>query len=291
MATPPRPSPGLRALLVAALLLGAAAGAPAPAAPPPSSRAVTPAETAREALAARDVPFERHAFLAAAADGDVELVALFLDAGMPAAARDAHGNSALLEAARNDHVEVLRRLLARGAKPGDAPGGEPPLVVAAEAGSLRALEALLSAGADPGQPADPARGPGGTALQRALAAESWEAARLLVEAGASPAAVAPPLPPPLALAAESGHAPSVALLLGRGADPNGRAAGGLAPLRAAAWNGHAEAVRLLLLAGADAKTDRAALLAGRPGQPLAPEVRKLLLHPPKPESKAAKPAR
>lgn len=285
MASPSRRLPRPGALLLAAAL---AAGAPGRAAPPLPGPGETPAARAREALAARDVPFERHAFLAAAAEGDLELVDLFLDAGMPAAARDARGDSAVLEAARHDHVEILRRLLARGAKAGESPGGEPPLVVAAEAGSLRCLAELLAAGAPPDQPADPERGPGGTALQRALAAEAWEAARLLLEAGAGAGVAAPPLPPPLVLASESGHAPSVSLLLGLGADPNARAAGGLAPLKAAAWNGQAEATRLLLLAGADAKTDRAALLAGRPGQPLTPEVRKLLLHPPKP---AAKPAR
>ena len=288
MVPPSRRLSRLHALLLApALLCPALRTAAAPA----EARGGTAAGKAREALAARDVPFEGHAFLSAAADGDLALVDLFLEAGMPAATRDAWGNSALLEAARNDRVEVLRRLLERGAKAGDSPGGEPPLVVAAEAGSLGCLAALLAAGASPDQPADPAKGPGGTALQRALAAESWEAARLLLEAGAGPDVAAPPLGPPLVLACESGHAPSVALLLGRGADPNGRAAGGATPLRAAAWNGHAEAVRLLLLAGADAKSDRTGLLAGKPGTPLTPEVRKLLLHPPRPATPAAAGAR
>lgn len=288
MVTPSRRLRLVPALLLAAALAGAAAGH---AAPPAAAAEPPPVARARAALAARDVPFERHAFLAAAAEGDVELVDLFLEAGMPAATRDAWGNSALLEAARHDHVEVLRRLLAHGAKAGESPGGEPPLVAAAEAGSLRCLAELLAAGAAPDQPAAPERGPGGTALQRALAAESWEAARLLLEAGAGPGIAAPPLAHPLVLAAESGHGPSVALLLGRGADPNVRTAGGLTPLKAAAWNGHAETVRLLLLAGADARADRAALLAGRPGLPLTPEVRRLLLHPPKPAARAGTSAR
>ena len=208
---------------------------------------------------------------------------------MPAATRDQWGNSALLEASRNDRTEVVARLLARGAKPGDAPGGEPPLTVAAESGSLGALKALLAAGADPDQAADPAKGPGGTPLQRACAAESWEAARLLLEGGASPRLAAPPLAPPLFLAAESGHAPTVALLLAKGADPNARGTGGAAPIWLPVWNGHVEVVRLLLLAGADVRADRATLLKGRPGQPVKPEIRKLLKNPPKPVAPAKKP--
>jgi ankyrin repeat protein len=258
---------------------------------PPSPRAESLAEKARRALAERDVPFEPHAFFAAAAEGDLALVELLLEAGMPAATRDQWGSSALLEASRNDRTAVVSRLLARGAKPGDAPGGEPPLTVAAESGSLGALEVLLAAGADPDQAADPTKGPGGSPLQRACAAEVWEAARLLLGAGASPLLVASPLPSPLFLAAESGHSPTVALLLGKGADPNTRGTGGAAPIWLPVWNGHVEVVRLLLLAGADVRADRATLLKGRPGQPVKPEIRKLLKNPPKPVVPARNPPR
>jgi hypothetical protein len=281
--------PSVRRLVaVLAALAGAACGAALAAPAPPPTRTQAPADGARKALAERDVPFDTHAFLAAAAEGDHALVNLFLEAGMPAATRDQWGNSALLEASRNDRSAVVARLLERGAKPGDAPGGEPPLTAAAESSSLAALATLLGAGADPDQAADPAKGPGGTPLQRACAAESWDAARLLLEAGASPSLAAPPLAPPLFLAAESGHAPTVALLLGKGADPNVRGTGGAAPIWLPVWNGHVEVVRLLLLAGADVRADRATLLKGRPGQPVKPEIRKLLKNPPKPTAPAKK---
>ncbi len=277
--------------LVAALALAGAACGPALATPaPPAARSPTPAERSRRALAERDIPFEAHAFLGAAAEGNLALVDLFLEAGMPATTRDQWGNSALLEAARNDRTGVVARLLARGAKPADAPGGEPPLTVAAESGSLGALKALIAAGADPDQAADPAKGPGGTPLQRACAAESWEAARLLLEGGASPRLAAPPLAHPIFLAAESGHAPTVALLLAAGADPNARGTGGAAPIWLPVWNGHVEVVRLLLLAGADVRADRATLLKGRPGQPVKPEIRKLLKNPPTPVAPPKTPA-
>lgn len=271
----------LAPFVLAALLGGAAAAAPPT---PPGG----PSEEARRALAERDVPFEAQAFVSAAGEGDLALVELFLAAGMPASTRDAWGTSALLEAARNDRADVLARLLAGGAKPGEAQGGEPPLTGAAEAGSLAALRVLLAAGADPDQPADPEKGPGGTPLQRACAAESWAAARLLVEAGANPSRAAPPLAPPLVLASESGHAPTVSLLLSSGADPNARGAGGATPLRLAAWNGHVEAVRILLVGGANVAAERAALLNGRPGQPLKPEIRSLLRNPPKAKPPAAR---
>lgn len=284
--------PFVRRLAAALAVLAGAVCGPAVANPaPPAPRAQAPADKARHTLAERGVPFESHAFFAAAAGGDLALVDLFLEAGMPAAARDQWGNSALLEASRNDRTGVVERLLARGAKPGDAPGGEPPLTVAAEAGSLGALKALLAARADPDQAADPAKGPGGTPLQRACAAEAWEAARVLLEGGARAPLSAPPLAPPLFLAAESGHAPTVALLLANGADPNVRGTGGAAPIWLPVWNGHVEVVRLLLLAGADVRADRATLLKGRPGQPVKPEIRKLLKNPPKPTAPAKKPPR
>ena len=282
--------PFVRRLVAALAVLAGAALGPALATPaPPASRAPAPAEKARRALAERDVPFEPHAFFAAASEGDLALVDLFLEAGMPASTRDQWGGSALLEASRNDRSEVIARLLARGARAGDAPGGEPPLTVAAESGSLGALKALLAAGADPDQAADPAKGPGGTPLQRACAAEAWEAARLLLEGGASSRLAAPPLAQPLFLAAESGHAPTVALLLAKGADPNVRGTGGAAPIWLPVWSGHVEVVRLLLLAGADVRADRATLLKGRPGHPVKPEIRKLLNSPPKPVTPARKP--
>ncbi|MBK9374914.1 MAG: ankyrin repeat domain-containing protein [Holophagales bacterium] len=284
--------PSVRLLAAAlAVLAGAVRGPAVATSAPPTPRAQAPVEKARHALAERDVPFEPHAFFAAAAEGDLALVDLFLEAGMPATARDQWGSSALLEASRSDRAEVVGRLLARGAKPGDAPGGEPPITVAAEAESLGALKALLAAGADPDQAADPARGPGGTPLQRACAAEAWESARVLLEGGARASLSAPPLAPPLFLAAESGHAPTVALLLARGADPNVRGTGGAAPIWLPVWNGHVEVVRLLLLGGADVRADRATLLKGRPGQPVKPEIRKLLKNPPKPAAPAKKPAR
>jgi ankyrin repeat protein len=157
-----------------------------------------------------------------------------------------------------------------------------PLAAAAEAGGLAAMRVLLDAGADPDAAADPAKGPGGTPLQRACAAEAWEAARLLLERGASPNAAAPHLSPPLFLAAESGHAPTVSALLAKGANPNARSQGGATPIWLPVWNGHAEVVRLLLLAGTDVRSDRTTLLKGRPGQPVKPEIRKLLRNPPKP---------
>ena len=267
-------------LALLALVAGSASALPRP--PAPTPQAESPAAAARRALAERDVPFEAHAFVSAAADGDLPLVELFLAAGMPASTRDRFGVSALVEAARADRTEILALLLENGAKPGEAQGGEPPLVAAAEAGSLRTTEALLLAGADPDQPADPAKGPGGTALQRACAAEAWEAARLLLEGGASATVAAPPMPPSLFVAAESGHAPTVSLLLAKGADPNGRGPGGATPLWLPVWNGHVEVVRLLLLAGADVRADRPMLLKGRPGHPVKPEIRKLLRTPPKP---------
>ena len=109
----------------------------------------------------------------------------------------------------------------------------------------------------------------------------------------------PKAPPPNAAelneslrdAAAGGEAERVRTLLAQGAVPSATNAEGRTALMLAAFDGHVEVVRLLLVAGTDVKSDRPTLLKGRPGQPVKPEIRKLLGNPPKTAPPPKKPAR
>lgn len=140
---------------------------------------------------------------AAAAAGNAEEVRRLLAAGTPPDAVDPSGQTALMVAARNDRVEVIRVLVAAGADV-NAPDHRmtrwPPLVHAIHKGREGAATALLQAGADP------------NAHDRA---------------GATP----------LMYAAAYGNLALVRKLLARGADPRAATTDGVTALWAAAGGG------------------------------------------------------
>ena len=86
----------------------------------------------------------------AAAAGQIELVALFLDHGAPIDARNLDGSTALFKAAESGRLEIVKLLVERGASV-DLPGrsGVAPLSAAAFMGSAPIVEFLIEKGADP----------------------------------------------------------------------------------------------------------------------------------------------
>ena len=119
------------------------------------TRAETPSDVAISARPWRlvDAPDAdgQTALYAACAEGQVETVAVLLDAGASVDARfDPHEASLLHVAAAFDKPEVVRMLCAEISDPDllDA-RGRTPLTVAAAAGAAAAAEALLAAGVDP----------------------------------------------------------------------------------------------------------------------------------------------
>ena len=157
--------------------------------------------------------------LAAARDGQVEVVRTLLEAGADVNAARGDGLTALHLAAEGGHDAVAQALVAAGAAvdAGTRVGGYTPLQVAARAGHGGVALRLLEAGADPNARTTNS---GVTALHLAASA--------------------------------TGGGPAVAALLDHGADPNAReSSAGQTPLIFAAAANRAAAVTALLAAGAD----------------------------------------
>ncbi|HEX5431176.1 MAG TPA: ankyrin repeat domain-containing protein [Bryobacteraceae bacterium] len=89
------------------------------------------------------------AVMYAAANGDLGLVRALIGAGANVKLENQFGTSALTEAAIIGSAPVIQALLKAGADPNfKTPNGETPLMAAARSGNLDAAKALLDAGAD-----------------------------------------------------------------------------------------------------------------------------------------------
>ncbi|MXQ92131.1 hypothetical protein E5288_WYG012435 [Bos mutus] len=165
-------------------------------------------------------------------------------------------------AASRGHVEILRLLLRRRARPDSAPGGRTALHEACAAGHAACVHVLLVAGADPNIPDQDGRRP----LHLCGGAGSLECADLLLRFGAKvDGRSEEEEETPLHVAARLGHVELADLLLRRGACPDARDAEGWTPLLAACdarcmqrplhlacRRGHADVVELLLARGVGA---------------------------------------
>ena len=184
-------------------------------------------------------------------------------------APDADGSTPLQWAAHWNDLEMVKALLAAGAKPTAANRyGVTPLHEAATIGSAPVLSALLRAGAKP----DSAYGEGETALMLAARSGNVDSVKLLLEANADVnAAEKFRGQTALMLAANENHAEVVNALLAAGARPNTRSVeytfqkltggaggiihdrpqGGITALMLAARQGALEAGTALVSGGAD----------------------------------------
>lgn len=161
-----------------------------------------------------------------------------------AAARDAQGVSAVLQALYHRRPEMAERLArARGEDDLD-------LLEAAALGRVERMKRLLAADGE----AVHAHSPDGfTPLHYSAFFGRAEAAGLLLERGAEVDAEAanPTRVHPLHSAVAGGHTEVVRRLLAAGADPNAHQQQGFTPLMGAAAGGQGEILELLLTAGAD----------------------------------------
>jgi ankyrin repeat protein len=164
----------------------------------------------------------------------------------PPAPRDAAGNTPLHLAALNHDLAAVRTLLASGAEV-DAKNAAEATPLLYGAGHAEMVRALLARGANPNAVSTLKNTP----LMVAVAqADSFEAAKLLLDAGADVHAVKRPGEEiTLARAVVAGDRRTIDLLVARGAAKNPQAAS--VALLSAAFQGEASLVRLLAERGAN----------------------------------------
>ena len=194
----------------------------------------------------------KSALMHASTCGFVEVVRILADAGAPV---ELHGGTQrmtpLLLAAANSHAAVVAELLRRGA---DASAtsrtSETPLILAAAAGCVEAVEFLLMAPS----PAMAAAGGDGKRSEGALAGAGPPRLPTLQEIESRSTARAANGETALARACVLGHVAVVRRLLDLApARPQTelKDSEGLAPIHRAAWNSHCEVIEALLDRGAD----------------------------------------
>ncbi|EWZ93961.1 hypothetical protein BFJ63_vAg3519 [Fusarium oxysporum f. sp. narcissi] len=171
---------------------------------------------------------------------------LVLDTDSPY--RSLEPNKALLQAVKEERLDILTKLVERGVYTGTRDEkGRTPLFYAAEAENVEIASRLPQKGASPNAQDDE----GQTALSRASFEGNVDVTSLLLASGAEVDLADAEGWTPLMTASKQGHDEVVALLLEHGADPNARDNNEFTAIMLAAIDGHADIVARLLDAGAD----------------------------------------
>jgi ankyrin repeat protein len=233
----------------------------------------------RQVLVQLNVPYTTDSWVEQAGAGDTAAVTAFLSAGMDPNARDAAGNTALMNAAAGGHADVVRMLLGKGARVNvtSARGMTPlaaaifndhpnvvavlldaradltaptvdrqPLLLAIRARRLQEVKQLLDKGAHAYIQDDQ-----WSALMMAAIIGDLDIVNALLSNDANLNAANDEGVTALMYAASAGHTAVVGALLAKGAAVNASDAAGLTALMLAANNGHADTVRALFDTGAD----------------------------------------
>ncbi|GIV30361.1 MAG: hypothetical protein KatS3mg028_1427 [Bacteroidia bacterium] len=195
--------------------------------------------------------FTRDSFFKSIENGEKELVASFLNAGMdPNAEYNVEYyniRTALMHALANGHKEVAELLIQHGADVNAKNNyGETALMWAARHGHKEVAELLIQHGADVNAKDED----GWTALMYALANGHKEVAELLIQHGADVNAKNNYGETALMWAARHGHKEVAELLIQHGADVNAKNNYGGTALMYAAIKGHKEVAELLIQHGA-----------------------------------------
>ncbi len=190
--------------------------------------------------------------VAAARGGNERLVELLLERGVSVDHPDRQGRTALYEAAKYGHVELVEDLHGRGAAlvVHAFNAGHTPLHVAAENQRVDVMRYLLDHGVDPDVRNHWEQTP---LLQLAMLSRSTDtaAAALLLERGADPSAADFRGFTPLHVAARRGDVSHVRLLVRHGAALEARVGSGQTPLLLAAYEQRHAAAAALVEAGAE----------------------------------------
>ena len=238
-------------------------------------------EKARRKLAKEDVAFTPEMFLKKVFLGDEDIVALFLEAGMPVDTADEKGWSALHRAAQGDSEKTLAVILkAKPALNAKTQAGDTPLCRAAASGTAKNVALLIQAGADvnavcsfqmtalheaahegdaakvsallaAGAKTEARNDKGETPLHLATSQETPAAALALIRAKADVNAKTKHGETPLHQATGWDKPAIVTALLDAGAEVDARNSSGHTPLYDAAGVERVRIIPLLLAAGAD----------------------------------------
>ena len=189
--------------------------------------------------------------LDAALNGDVQQVKQLLAQGVGINLKDNLGRTALMCAASNDHVDVVKLLLDQKEIAVDGVGNDnqkTALMCAANKGSVELVELLIGKGAKVGEKSTEGR----TALMYAAGGGNCEVIKLLLNEGASVDEIDSDGVSALIDASYTGENDAVKLLLENGADADIQKKFGKTALMCAANNINADMVELLLFHGANA---------------------------------------
>jgi ankyrin repeat protein len=182
--------------------------------------------------------------LAAIKLNDVPAAEALFAKGMDVNTTDPNANTLLMLAVRDNHIEMVKRLLERHAKVAARNRyGETALTLAAARGDLGVVSLLVEQGAGVNHP-------GWNPLIYAAWKGKTEVVKYLLEKGAEIDAVSPNGISALMMAARSGHFETVKLLLWETADPNIKSDSGGTALAWALKGGNTDIVGLLKQAGA-----------------------------------------
>jgi ankyrin repeat protein len=195
-----------------------------------------------KSLHQKNLKFTVKDFHASAAQGDLEGVRQFLEAGMEVDVPDESSMTALIRAAENDRPQVVAFLIEQGARADiEGPNQRTALIGAAQAGADEVVRILLKGSADPYQ----------------QDVDDWSAITLAAYKGHVEAVkiLAPKstdlLDDALLVSAFEGSPEVMDVLLNHGAYVNARSPNNQTALMIAAMNGHEDGVKLLLHNGAN----------------------------------------
>jgi uncharacterized protein len=217
-----------------------------------AKRRTDPRDLARAKLERIPLPYTADAFVQSAENGNLAVVKLFLAAGIDPNAkhdRDSYRDTALMYAAGNGHIEIVKTLIKakanvneRNNKPGDQPGST-ALNWAVSGDKADIVRFLLDHGAD----ADSVNKSCWSAAQNGY----LEVLRMLLEHGVDKEHLNPSLVVASDRSPEATYNEVVLLLLQHGADVNAKDVNECTALQACCIAGSVAIVQTLLDAGAD----------------------------------------
>ena len=207
-----------------------------------------PAEDALNRLTKAGLSFTPEDFIKMAGQGDLEMVGLFLQAGMDRNAQDGRGYTALIQASENGRKEVVRALLQEGVKTDlTTKDGNTAVILAAGNDQAECVRLLIEANAD----VNLKNSKNWTALMKSVYQGHLKTTDVMLKTSRDALQKDDQLARALMVAALLGHQQIAKSLLDAGAPVNKSIEKNQTALMYAASTGKKDMTQLLLLRGAD----------------------------------------